>query len=73
MKKITTLLAAATAALGLLAACGGNDTGSSSSASATEAETSKVIRAGSTGQSFPNGYKEGDKLVGFDVELLDIL
>lgn len=71
MKKITTLLATATAALGLLAACGGNDTGSSSSASATEAEISKVIRAGSTGQSFPNGYKEGDKLVGFDVELLE--
>lgn len=31
----------------------------------------KVIRAGSTGQSFPNSYKEGDKLVGFDVEVLE--
>lgn len=31
----------------------------------------KVIRAGSTGQSYPNGFREGDKLVGFDVELLE--
>lgn len=33
----------------------------------------KVIRAGSTGQSFPNSYKEGDKLVGFDVEVLETI
>lgn len=30
-----------------------------------------VIKAGATGQSFPNAYRDGDKLVGFDVELLE--
>lgn len=31
----------------------------------------KVLRVGATGQSYPNSYKEGDKLVGFDVEVIE--
>ena len=56
-----TFLLGSAAVLGsmALAAC------SSGGASAT------VIRAGSTGQSYPNGFREGDKLIGFDVELLE--
>ena len=45
----------------LLSACSGGTGGSGE----------KVIRAGSTGQSYPNGFREGDKLVGYDVELLE--
>lgn len=47
-----------TLALPLLAACAG---GSGSS----------TLRAGSTGQSFPNSYQEGGKLIGYDVEVLE--
>lgn len=46
----------------ILSACGNND----------EAEN-KTIKIGSTGQSYPNGYKEGDKLVGFDVEVMETI
>ena len=70
MKKITTVIAAAAAALALLSGCGapaGQPTPGGESAPAE----AKVIRAGSTGQSFPNGFKDGDKLVGFDVEMLE--
>lgn len=37
------------------------------------ADANKVINVGSTGQSFPNGYKENDKLVGFDVEVTEYI
>ncbi|WP_010276057.1 amino acid ABC transporter substrate-binding protein [Paenibacillus senegalensis] len=47
-----------------LAAC-------SNSGSGTGSDDSKVLRAGATGQSYPNSYKEGDKLVGFDVEVIE--
>jgi putative amino-acid transport system substrate-binding protein len=33
----------------------------------------KVLRVGGTGQSFPNAYKEGGKLVGYDVEVIQII
>lgn len=33
----------------------------------------KVLRVGGTGQSFPNTYKEGGKLVGYDVEVIEIV
>ncbi|MBP8921487.1 MAG: transporter substrate-binding domain-containing protein [Micropruina sp.] len=57
-----TLLLGSAAVLGgmVLTACG-----------SPGGEAAKVIRAGSTGQSYPNGYREGDKLIGFDVELLE--
>lgn len=48
----------------LLAAC-------SNPGSANNGETSEVLRVGATGQSYPNSYKEGDKLVGFDVEVIE--
>lgn len=33
----------------------------------------KVIRVGATGQSFPNAYKENEKLVGYDVEVIETI
>lgn len=42
-----------------------------SSSSSGGAEEKKVLRVGATGQSYPNSYKEGDKLVGFDVEVIE--
>jgi putative amino-acid transport system substrate-binding protein len=33
----------------------------------------RVIKVGSTGQSYPNGYKDNDKLIGFDVELTEAI
>lgn len=47
-------------ALPLLAACSGG-------------AGSSTLRAGATGQSFPNSYKEGGKLVGYDVEVLEAI
>ncbi len=57
-----TLLLGSAAALGgiLLTACTSGASGGD-----------KVIKAGSTGQSYPNGFRDGDKLVGYDVELLE--
>lgn len=54
-------------ALALLAGCGAGSTATPSASGSSKG----VIRAGSTGQSYPGGYKEGDKLVGFDVETLE--
>jgi putative S-methylcysteine transport system substrate-binding protein len=45
----------------------------SSSDSAKGGNQEKVIRVGATGQSYPNSYKDGDKLVGFDVEVMETL
>ncbi len=67
MKKLVTLVVAVMMALGLTA-CGSSTT----TTPGQSGQASKgVIRAGATGQSFPNAFKEGDKLVGFDVELLE--
>ncbi|MFK9094450.1 amino acid ABC transporter substrate-binding protein [Bacillus salipaludis] len=52
----------------LLAACGGTKETSGDSGASKEKQ---VIRAGSTAQSYPNGYEENGKLVGFDVEVLE--
>lgn len=51
-----------------LAACGGAN---EKSEEAGETAEKKVIRAGSTAQSYPNGYEENGKLIGFDVEVLE--
>lgn len=40
---------------------------------ASQPAEKKVLRAGSTGQSYPNSYKDGDKLVGFDVEVIETI
>ena len=42
---------------------------SNSGAAGTDGK--KVLRVGATGQSYPNSYKDGDKLVGFDVEVIE--
>ena len=47
-------------ALPLLAACSGG-------------AGSSTLRAGSTGQSFPNSYQEDGKLIGYDVEVLEAI
>lgn len=67
----------------LLAACGDSEeTKTEENLKNTQATTSgstevtaepKALRVGSTGQSYPNGYKEGDKLVGFDVETIEVI
>lgn len=50
----------------LATACSGSNSGSSGNSGGE-----KVLRVGATGQSYPNSYKEGDKLVGFDVEVIE--
>ncbi|WP_019535862.1 transporter substrate-binding domain-containing protein [Paenibacillus ginsengihumi] len=47
----------------MVSACSGSNAGG--------AEEKKVLRVGATGQSYPNSYKDGDKLVGFDVEVIE--
>lgn len=59
-----------TLALGLtsilaLTACGSGDS------SADGGDEAKVLHVGATGQSYPFAYKEGDKLQGFDVEVIE--
>ena len=57
-----------------VAACGSkDDSASNENESGDSSEEVKVIKAGSTGQSYPNGYKEGEDLVGFDVEVLETI
>ena len=60
-------LAIALAFILLLTACGKNDDALNSNAD------NKVIKVGATGQSYPNAYKEGDALVGFDVEVIETI
>jgi len=54
----------------VLAACGGTKEDGADKGSSDE---KNVLRVGSTGQSYPNGYKDGDKLVGFDVEVIEAI
>lgn len=46
-----------------LVGCGSNNS--------TANSNSKVIKVGTTGQSYPNSYKDGDKVEGFDVEVTE--
>lgn len=71
MKKISFLLIL-TLVVGILAACGGGAEEGTTNDATNQTEEKKVIRVGATGQSYPNSYKENDKLVGFDVEVLEI-
>jgi putative amino-acid transport system substrate-binding protein len=85
MKKLNFALIAILMLSLLAAACGSSsNNGGSPSPSPTAGQEGsqpeasqpaekKVLRAGSTGQSYPNSYKEGDKLVGFDVEVLETI
>ncbi|WCG82889.1 amino acid ABC transporter substrate-binding protein [Pectobacterium sp. A5351] len=63
MKKVTLSVLALTTAF-LVAGC---DSGKSS------AEQEKVLKVGSTGQSYPSGFKQDNKLVGFDVEVTETI
>jgi putative amino-acid transport system substrate-binding protein len=36
----------------------------------TAVDTTPVLRIGTTGQSYPGSFKENDKLVGFDVDVV---
>lgn len=56
--------------LTVLAACGGD---SSENAEGTDGGESKVLKAGTTAQSYPNGYEEDGELIGFDVEVLETI
>ncbi|KES17766.1 ABC-type amino acid transport/signal transduction system protein [Gilliamella apicola SCGC AB-598-I20] len=38
-----------------------------------QATEQNIIKVGSTGQSYPNGYKQDGKLVGFDVEVTEAI
>lgn len=50
-----------------LVGCGSSETGTNSTGD------DKVIRAAATGQSYPNAYKDGDKLTGFDIDVLETI
>lgn len=79
MKKILNLstLLILLAMIGILAACGNTTSSkgesSSSTSNSSESSEKKVLRVGATGQSFPNSYKEGEELVGFDVEVFETI
>lgn len=70
MKKLSFLLIL-TLVVGILAACGGTSDEATTDEGTNQTEEKKVIRVGATGQSYPNSYKEDDKLVGFDVEVME--
>ncbi|KHN55860.1 amino acid ABC transporter substrate-binding protein [Pectobacterium fontis] len=63
MKKVTLSVLALTTAF-LVAGC---DSGKSG------AGQEKVLKVGSTGQSYPSGFKQDNKLVGFDVEVTETI
>lgn len=65
-KKITVIMSIAF--LLLLSACSGTDNKTENGESSKE---QKTLRVGSTAQSYPNGYEENGKLVGFDIEVLE--
>ncbi|NUF28367.1 putative amino-acid transport system substrate-binding protein [Gilliamella bombicola] len=65
MKKISTLLSALLLTSLTLMGCDNQ-----SSHQVTE---QNIIKVGSTGQSYPNGYKQDGKLVGFDVEVTEAI
>ena len=65
MNKIITLLSAAILTGLALVGCDNQ--------SSNQATEQNILKVGSTGQSYPNGYKQNDKLVGFDVEITEAI
>ena len=51
----------------------GCDNGVKSDTTITAQQENKILRIGSTGQSYPNGFKQDGKLVGFDVETTEAI
>ena len=51
----------------------GCDNGGKSDTTITAQQENKILRIGSTGQSYPNGFKQDGKLVGFDVETTEAI
>ena len=51
----------------------GCDNGGKSDTAITAQPENKILRIGSTGQSYPNGFKQDGKLVGFDVETTEAI
>lgn len=45
----------------------------SSTSNGAAGEEKQTLRIGATGQSYPNSYKDGDKLTGFDVEVIETI
>lgn len=75
MKKWSKLIfraAALTAVLGGLTACASTETADETS-EASVSEEKVTLQVGATGQSFPNSFMEDDKLVGYDVEVLEAI
>lgn len=65
MNKIITLLSAAILTGLVLVGCDNQ--------SSNQVTEQNILKVGSTGQSYPNGYKQNDKLVGFDVEITETI
>ncbi|MGP7816711.1 amino acid ABC transporter substrate-binding protein [Niallia sp. 01092] len=65
MKKFLSLLLIGLLVVALAACGNGNKSGAD--------KEEKVIKIGATGQSFPNTFKDGEKLTGFDVELTEAI
>ncbi|MEQ9862553.1 amino acid ABC transporter substrate-binding protein [Pectobacterium cacticida] len=63
MKKVTLSVLALTTAF-LVAGCDSEKSG---------ADQGKVLRVGSTGQSYPSSFKQDNKLIGFDVEVTEAI
>ena len=69
-KRIWSAIPVGAALLAAGLALTGCATDTSESASDT-ASANKVLQVGATGQSFPNSYKDGDKLTGYDVDVIE--
>ena len=66
IKKTIGVFAVTILAAGLIAGCGGS--GEKKASPAPE----KIIKAGCTGVSYPDSFKENGKLTGYDVEILEL-
>lgn len=64
MKKQIAILALALSSIALLVGCDDNK---------TAVEETQVLRIGNTAQSYPNGFVQDGKLVGFDVEVTEAI
>lgn len=59
--------------IALLAACGADSNDDAENGAEGGETEEKVIRAGTTSQSYPNSFEEDGQLVGYDVEVLETI